>query len=112
MITLSANGLLGMEVESMFCEEICPIISHSAETKAEAGLLMALEEYKVQCGLTNMLCSIAFFFFFFDCLIPILFISLTRGLLDARYPHTPRYQAQNEQQRNLSILTEQSCVTA
>lgn len=63
MITLSANGLLGMEVESMFCEEICPIISHSAETKAEAGLLMALEEYKVQCGLTNMLCSIAFFFF-------------------------------------------------
>lgn len=109
MITLSANGLLGMEVESMSCEGICPIISHSAEIKAEARLLMALEEYKVQCGLTNMLCSIAFFF---DCLIPILFIFLTRGLLDAQYPHTLRYQAQNEQQRNLSIPTEQSCVTA
>lgn len=68
---------------------------------------MALEEYKVQRGLTNMVCSRAFF----DCLIPIQFISLTRGLLDARDPHTLRYLAQNEQQQKLSILTKQSFLT-
>lgn len=106
MITMSENWLLEIEVKSMFCEELCPIINNSEESKAEAGLLIALKQYKVQCGFTNMLCPGAVF-----CLIPILFIPLTKGLLEVQYSQIPRYLVQNEQ-ANISVLFEQPCLAA